>query len=366
MKLAECVVLVALASACRGGSADGGGGAAGGGGEGGFPVSDATELSCPQPGTLPFVTESHGFANPDAQTTAENNPRSKDESSDTLGVPGGARIDTYADASQEATAGDPVFLGRKARTANASGLSSYPLTGEATSLWAYDPDKKAWATLGRATTDDDGHYQIAPETPPAFERTRPIYSVLEADGSCAEHYDYLMPEGTKVVVTDIDGTLTTSDDELITQIGDGSYVPEQNASADVLMNTWVDKGYVVIYLSARPHMFRSETRAWMKLKGFPVGPVITASSLVFDESARAYKAGWLSRVLDTFHWDVVAVYGNAESDIQAYEDVGIPKDVTFIVGEFAGANGTQAIQNNDYTDHIASFVESQPDVDQNP
>ena len=88
-------------------------------------------------------------------------------------------------------------------------------------------------------------------------------AILEADGSCGEHYDYLMPPGTKFVVTDIDGTMTFSDDELFKQIDDGSYVPIQNQSADALMNAWTKKGYQVVYLTARPHLFRAETRRWL-------------------------------------------------------------------------------------------------------
>lgn len=130
-----------------------------------------------------------------------------------------------------------------------------------------------------------------------------------------------------------------------------------------MMNLWFEKGYRIVYLTARPHLFRAETRAWLKSEGFPPGPVITANSLVFDESARTYKRAWVKRMLEDFHWEVVAAYGNAASDIDAYEDAGIPKTLTFIIGENAGINGTQPIANNDFSDHIADFVTPQPDVD---
>lgn len=349
-----------LAVGCRGGSGGDGGG---GGGEGGQPpLSDATELSCPTPGALPFATEVHDFASADNKAVAEGSPRNKDESSDTLGVPGGVRANTYIPVADAPSAGDPIYDGRKARTGQASGLSAVGLPSEPTSLWYYDPGKKAWQTLGRATTDGDGNYSIAPAEAIVTEIDRPVYSILEADGSCAEHYDYLMPEGTKFVVTDIDGTLTLSDDELFSQIDDGTYVPKQNKSADLLMNTWKDKGYFVVFLTARPHEFRSETRAWLRDQGFPKGPVITANALVFDESAREYKRAWVKRMMDDFKWDVVAAYGNALSDVDAYEDAGIPKEITFTVGEAAGANGTVAIPNNDFTNHITDYVAQQPDL----
>lgn len=353
-------VALLLGAGCRGGSGGDGGGGGGNGGQ--PPLSDATELVCPNPGALPFATAVHDFASEETKAVAEGSPRNKDEASDTLGVPGGVRANTYIPVTEAPSAGDPVYDGRKARTGQASGLTAVGLGKEPTSLWYYDPTAKAWQTLGRVDTDADGNYGISPADAIVTERDRPVYSILEADGSCAEHYNYLMPEGTKFVVTDIDGTLTLSDDELFKQIDDGSYVPAQNKSADVLMNTWHDKGYFIVYLTARPHEFRSETRAWLRDLGFPKGPVVTANSLVFDESAREYKRAWINRMLTDFKWDVVAAYGNAASDVDAYEDAGIPKDITFTVGEAAGANGTTAVPNNDFTNHISDYVALQPDL----
>lgn len=356
------VVLTSLAAslfstACRGGGdgTGGSGGAGGSGGQGG--LSDATSLACPYPGQLPFSLESTGFQSADAETVAANNPRSKDEAADTVGLPGAELSHTYSEAGESPTADPITYLGRKARTGNASGLSSNALGGENVSLWTYDAAAGAWQTLGRAVTDDAGFYEIAPS--PALETAlgQPVYAVLEADGSCAAHYDYLMPAGTKIILTDIDGTLTLSDEELFSEINDGAYVPKENGSASVLMNTWAEKGYQIVYLSARPHAFRAETRSWLGGKDYPVGPVITANTLVFDESARDYKSAWVTRLTEEFGWEIVAAYGNAESDIQAYEDAGVPKDITFIVGPFAGSSGTQSIEDNDYTSHIADFVE---------
>lgn len=345
---------------CRGGET----GAAGGGGSdgsGGTPVSDATVLSCPDPGQLPFVIESDGFANEDNRLTAEGSPRKKDESSDTLGVPDGVKANTYVETNAGPAAGPTVFEGRKARTGQSSGLTAIGLKDEPVSLWYYDPSASAWTTLGKTTTDAEGNYKLEPANAIVTEYGRPVYSILEADGTCAEHYDVLLPPGSKLVLTDIDGTMTLSDEELFKQIDDGSYVPLQNESAELLMNTWSDKGYPIVYLTARPHEFRSETREWLAKEGFPVGAVITANSLVFDDSAREYKRAWAQRMLEDYGWEVVAAYGNAESDIDAYEDVSIPKDITFIIGEFAGASGTVAIDNNDFSDHISDFVEQQPD-----
>jgi len=348
---------VALLIACRGGETS----EDGGGGTGGTPVSDATVLVCPNPGQLPFVIESDGFASENNRLTAEGSPRKKDEASDTLGVPDSVNANTYIPTTEAAAAGPIVFQGRKARTGQSSGLTAIPLAEEPVSLWYYDTAAEKWETLGKTTTNAEGDYTLEPAMALVTEYGHPVYSILEADGSCEEHFDILLSTGSKFVLTDIDGTMTLSDEELFKQIDDGSYVPLQNQSAALLMTTWADKGYPIVYLTARPHEFRSETREWLQKEGFPVGAVITANSLVFDDSAREYKRAWTNRMLTDFGWDVVAAYGNAESDIDAYEDASIPKGITFIVGEFAGASDTVAIDNNDFSDHIGDFVEQQPD-----
>ena len=48
--------------------------------------------------------------------------------------------------------------------------------------------------------------------------------------------------------------------------------------------------------------------------------------------------------------------------MQAYENASISKDITFIVGPFAGSSSTQSIENNDYGDHISDFVTPYPDA----
>lgn len=334
---------------CRGGGDDSGGvaGSGGGGAEG---------LSCPHPGTLPFAGELTDFEAEDARLAAAL-PRVKDEASDLMGNPGSHFAFTHMRVDEPLQSGVSPFVGRKARSENSSGLSAGGVAGEAVSLWVEGAG--GWDRLGRADTDAEGRYEL---TLGAAELPRVIYSVLEGDGSCTEHQSYQLPRGAKVVVTDIDGTLTISDDELMAQIGDGSYDPKQNGSAALLMKTWAEKGYQVVYLTARPHLFRAETRAWLRRHGFPDGPVISANQLVFGESARTYKRAWVERVRTGLGWEVVAAYGNADSDIDAYEEGGIAKSITFIIGELAGQSGTVAIPGGDFSAHIQDFVLSKPNV----
>jgi hypothetical protein len=318
-------------------------------------LTDATSLTCPAPGPLPFRIDI-GFVRSANKTLAGKNPRSKDEASDTLGNPGGLAASIYLADGASPSAGPSAYRGAKARTTPTGGLFTRPLPGERVSLWSYDTAAAAWQEIGSAETDDDGAYEVAGAGFVAATG-QPVYSMLEADGSCAEHYDYLLPPGSKVIVTDIDGTLTTDDGELLKQVADDTYTPLMMTAGDRLMKTWAMKGYPIIYLTARPHVYRNETRVWLRDLGFPTGPVITSAST----DAAVYKTAWLQRMLASFGWTAVAVYGNADTDIIAYENAGVPKDRTFIVGPLAGSSGTVPIQDMDFTQHIATFVAAQPD-----
>ena len=65
-------------------------------------------------------------------------------------------------------------------------------------------------------------------------------------------------------------------------------------------------------------------------------------------------------MIQSFGWTVVAAYGNEDTDITAYENAGIAKAQTFIVGPLGGSRGTTPIAGMDFTQHIASYVAAQP------
>ncbi len=327
------------------------------GDDGGLPaLTDAVSLACPMPGALPFRTATTGFQNADNPTFINSgHARDKDEASDTLGNPSGMSANIYLPDGATAVA-SRSYHGDKARTGDGNGLFGQALPGENVSLWSYDPAAMAWSQLASGTTGDDGYYEIAAGAVVA-PYGQPIYAMLEADGSCAEHYDALLPAGSKVVVTDIDGTLTTDDNEEFKQVADATYTPLMNTAANTMAQAWAAKGYPVIYLTARPHVLRVESRGWLRDKAFPNGPLITANAV---ENANPYKTMWLERMIVQFGWIPVAAYGNADTDIAAYANAGIAKDITFIIGPLAGQSGTVAIPNNDFTAHIAGFIASQP------
>jgi len=156
---------------------------------------------------------------------------------------------------------------------------------------------------------------------------------------------------------------TADNGQLITEIFDETYMPAMMKDANVMMQTWAAKKYPVIYLTARAHLFRAETRLWLDNLKFPVGVVITSSSVLTGDEPETYKAAWLARMVTDFGWSVVAAYGNEDTDIGAYQSVGIPNDRIFIVGPSGGDLGSVAIPDSDFTSHVAQFVDAQPDND---
>jgi hypothetical protein len=197
------------------------------------PLSTATSLSCPHPGALPFRLSSSDFQKSSNKTLVADHTQSKDESSDTLGNPSGVVASIYLADDQRPSAAAIGYHGVKARTTPTGGTTASALPGENVSLWTYDPAGTAWKSIGHGATGSDGSYDLP--TGFAAANGQPVYAMLEADDSCAKHFDYLLAPGSKVVVTDIDGTLTTADAELFNQLSDETYVPKMMGAASELM-----------------------------------------------------------------------------------------------------------------------------------
>lgn len=202
-----------------------------------------------------------------------------------------------------------------------------------------------WVAVATRRTDDDGLATLAVNVnlPAGVYEVR---AVARGDASTTLLNLWVLPAGTHVAVTDIDGTMTTADTELFKQIFDGSYVPQAYPSAQALTKAHAERGHVVVYLTGRPAWLLPQTRAWLAQQGFAPGPVHAADSnldiLPTDGSVGAYKTAWLDEV----EADGVAIdlaYGNATTDIHGYKGAGIPTGKQWIIGPNAGAEGTNAV-----------------------
>jgi hypothetical protein len=189
----------------------------------------------------------------------------------------------------------------------------------------------------------------------------------ETDESGTETGDASCYDGMHAIVSDIDETLTTADNEFLMQLIDSTYDPMERDEASELINDYHARGYTIVYLTARAESQRSNdnmtpardlTEAWLEAHGFPLDEntrVILAPGFVFGDAAAEYKGqALLDLQAEGFMFDYA--YGNAESDIGGYEIANIPKDVTFIIGPEAGNGDTVPVLEDGWVEHRASHM----------
>ena len=243
------------------------------------------------------------------------------------------------------------------------GLISKDLEDEDVEVF-FDQCGEGWDDLGSFTTDGDGRVAIdVPDAlgPGVYEAR---FEVL-GDQSTTSAFVWVLPEGTHVVVSDIDGTMTSSDFELFKQILAGSYVPMPYPGAIDLTQASADRGWVVMYLTGRPYYLSNRTRTWLTDETAAAGPLhltdTTGEALPTQGGVGNYKLDFLqSLVADGYVLDMA--YGNASTDISAYLGAGIPADKIWIIGSNGGNSGTNAV--TDSWAERAAEVAALPPVDQ--
>jgi hypothetical protein len=100
-----------------------------------------------------------------------------------------------------------------------------------------------------------------------------VRMVVAGDGSFAEGTIAVWPPGVQAIVSDIDGTLTTSDGEMFRDLAmksDAKMYPDANTALRALSQ----KGYRVVYLSGRAQYVNRYTRDWLAKHDFPPGPLL--------------------------------------------------------------------------------------------
>jgi len=183
-----------------------------------------------------------------------------------------------------------------------------------------------WKPLGTARTDDDGRFLLTlAGTARLSLGMRDLYVAVLGDGSGTYFVGYVAPRGTKVVVTDVDGTLSWSENAIVKtvikrshDIGHRPHAPEALAQLP----------YPIVYTTARGDVFIDITRSWLERHGFPRG-LLRLSLGAFarpGERAIAYKTA----TLQALPVSVAAGIGNRKSDITAYESIGLDAKRIFI------------------------------------
>jgi hypothetical protein len=229
-----------------------------------------------------------------------------------------------------------------ARARFSYGTTAAALDQEPVAVWLDDCD--GWRSLGTHPTAA-GLIDVPIDgalTPGIYEAR---FEVL-GDATVTVSYLWILPTGTHLAVTDIDGTLTTSDTELFVQILLNSYVPTAYPSAVELTTSHAAKRHVVVYMTGRPSFLSIATRQWLTDLGFAPGPLhltsTPAESLPTDTGVGDYKKAFLQS-LTAKGYRLDLAYGNATTDIYAYEGAGLADGAQWIIGPNAGMNGTNAV-----------------------
>jgi phosphatidate phosphatase PAH1 len=159
--------------------------------------------------------------------------------------------------------------------------------------------------------------------------------------------------GQDVVVFDIDGTLTTDE-------GSSSVQP----SAAAAVNAYVQKGYDVVYVTARWRLLQeSSTRSWLASNGFPARTLVMSPTILFSDSSKVrFKTSAMTQ-LEQGTPEIVGAYGDSSSDFTAYANVAVPRDRVFALkrrSAFTCQSGTYAAcLTSGYTTHLP-FINALP------
>ena len=189
--------------------------------------------------------------------------------------------------------------------------------------------ESSWTVIGATRTNSDGKFSLAltgDELLPVGMRD--LYVSVAGDRTGAAFIGLVAPQNARIVVSDVDGTLTASENEYPESLVLGGDVAAQPGAAAALTSL-AERDYTIIYVTARGDRFTQDTRDWFAAKGFPRGPTRMPTSIVTmpGEDTVEFKR---TTIQSLSGFDVKAGVGNRASDITAYSEAGLPADRIFI------------------------------------
>lgn len=174
---------------------------------------------------------------------------------------------------------------------------------------------------------------------------------IKGDSKVVIGYIFLWNSTEKIVITDIDGTITKTAlrGQILSIIGKNWY----HDNIVDLLSSIAENGYKIIYLSARPFFECDITRNVIKTlnqnqKLMPPGPLIVNpvnflnafQVEIIDKTPDEFKISFLNEV--KFLFDGInpfyAGFGDKITDVNTYASIGIKKSLIFIVNEFGYVN----------------------------
>lgn len=229
--------------------------------------------------------------------------------------------------------GDPQWIIGKF----AYGVSDKDIKDERVDVYLLRDCADTWELLGSANTTEEDlvlnvegventggrvYLEIPPEKALGLGRHR-ARLVVRGDLSVTELFIEVVPPGTPMFVSDVDGTLTGTETEEFTALLSGE-LPDMHPDASLAFQRLVEKGYHPMYLTARPEWLVGRTREFVDTYDFPPGIVHTTLGLTgaTGASAATYKTEELALLAGKGMLPAWA-FGNTETDAEAYDNAGV-------------------------------------------
>ncbi|XP_072297638.1 phosphatidate phosphatase LPIN1 isoform X2 [Eucyclogobius newberryi] len=207
-----------------------------------------------------------------------------------------------------------------------------------------------------------------------------VFSVTtQYQGTCrCQGTIYLWNWDDKIIISDIDGTITRSDTlgHILPTLGkDWTHQGIARLYHKVSQN-----GYKFLYCSARAIGMADMTRGylnWVNESGtmLPMGPVLLSPSSLFsalhreviEKKPEKFKVECLNDIKNLFHPNTqpfYAAFGNRPTDVYSYKEVGVPLNRIFtvnpkgeLVQEHAKTNISSYVRLGEVVDHVFPLKE---------
>jgi phosphatidate phosphatase PAH1 len=247
----------------------------------------------------------------------------------------------------------------------AYGTSDKDLKDEDVDIWLDRGCGGAWEKLGTTRTTNEGEhatiegvedsggrifFQMPAGKELALGRHR-VRLVVAGDHSSTDLLVDVVPKNAPVVVSDVDGTLTSSETAEYPALLTGD-LPDAQPEAAAVISALVKKGYRPIYLTARPEWLTARTKEFLATHGFPTGIIHTTTGLTgaLNSAAAEFKSSELALINAkglTIKW----AFGNKESDTDAYHAANVQPVSQRVFLQVDDAHGGRRIER--YADVLA-------------